>query len=50
MRRRIIKLHIMFRDSTAVLDWFDLLFQIVRVDDAGFDAGLGDEEHAGSWV
>lgn len=43
MRRRIIKLHIMFRDSAAVLDRLDLLFQIVRVDDAGVDAGLGDE-------
>lgn len=50
MRRRIIKLHIMFRDSAAVLDWFNLLFQIVRVDDAGFNAGFGDEEHAGCGV
>lgn len=44
MRRSIIELHIMLSDGAAVLDWFDLFPKIVRVDDAGFDAGLGDEE------
>lgn len=34
----------MLSDGAAVLDWFDLFPKIVRVDDAGFDAGLGDEE------